>query len=84
MLLIFVFCTACYADIIYLQDGTHFEGEIVGVSGDRVTIKTAQDTFTISKYRIKKVEKDEKEDKLIDKERTPIQPGTPNWDFKWD
>ena len=84
MALVFLFCSSSYADIIYLQDGTQMEGEIVGVDGDRVTIKTAQDTFTISKYRIKKVEEDKKEDKLIEKERTPIGPGTPNWDFKWD
>ncbi|MFH0839562.1 MAG: hypothetical protein V1883_00915 [Candidatus Omnitrophota bacterium] len=82
--LVFSFCFVCRADLIQLQDGTEIEGEIVKVDGDKVTIRTAQDTFTISKYRIKKVEEDKDEDKKIEKERTPVGPGKPQWDLKWD
>ncbi|MBU4377311.1 MAG: hypothetical protein KKD29_07590 [Candidatus Omnitrophica bacterium] len=82
--IVFVFCSAAYCDLIFLVDGTEIEGEIVGIDADNVTIRTEQDTFTVSKYRIKKVEKDEDEDKKIEKERIPVGPGGPKWDLHWD
>jgi len=77
------FCSAVFADTIYLNDGTSFEGEIIGIDGNLATIKTPESTFKLNKYKIKRIERDKEEDKNIDKERS-IEPGTPQWDLKWD
>jgi len=83
MILPLIFCTAAFADIIYLNDGTSFEGKIIGFEGNRVRIKTIDDIFMMDKDKIKKIKKDKEEDEKIDEEY-PIGPGTPKWDSNWE
>ena len=77
------FCAAAFADTIYLNNGSSYEGKVLRIDGDLVTIKTLQSTFTINKYKIKKIERNKEEDRKMD-EKEPIGPGAPQWDSNWE
>ncbi|MDP3789341.1 MAG: hypothetical protein Q8R48_02945 [Candidatus Omnitrophota bacterium] len=82
--LFLMFCTTAFADIIYLNDGTWFEGEVIGFEGNSVRIKTlGNDIFKVDRDKIKKIKTDKKEDEHIDEEY-PIGPGAPQWDSNWE
>ncbi len=83
MTLLLVFCTTVFADIIYLNDGMSFEGEIIGFEGNEVRIKTEDDIFMMDKDKIKKIIKDKEEDEKIEEEY-PVEPGSPKWNSTWE
>ena len=83
MALFSVSYAAAFADIIYLNDGTSFEGRVVGFNNNEVTIETEESTFTINRFDIKKVKRDKEEDEKIDEEK-PIGPSVPRWDSNWE
>ncbi|MDD5681418.1 MAG: hypothetical protein PHI59_09295 [Candidatus Omnitrophica bacterium] len=81
--LFFAFNAAAFADTIYLNDGAIYTGEIINIDDNEVTIRTTESTFTINKYKIKKVERNKEENKKIEEEQ-PVGPGMPQWDSHWN
>ncbi|GEM_PF-6109080 len=53
----------CFADIIFLKDGTRIEGEIITEAPDQIGIKTEKKSFFILKQNIEKIIVENKKNK---------------------